>query len=113
MITAFPEIKIENLDSDCDFIILGCDGIWECLNNQEICDLIIKKIKEDSNIKLSKIIEEIFDSILGTYTYDDNDNDNCISDNSYNIDFNIGNFFFIFFLFHFFYFIYIRKWDWI
>jgi serine/threonine protein phosphatase PrpC len=69
MITADPEIKIENLSSDCDFLILACDGVWDCLTNQEICDIVSNRLKKEPNIKLSKIIEDILDSILATDIY--------------------------------------------
>ncbi len=72
MITANPEIRIENLSSDCDFIILACDGIWDCLTNQEICDIVISRLKKEPNIKLSKIIEDIFDTILASDVYNGN-----------------------------------------
>jgi protein phosphatase 1G len=66
MITAYPECKVENLTPDCDFIILACDGIWDCLTNQEICDIVKERLKKDPNVKLSKVIEDILDSILAT-----------------------------------------------
>jgi serine/threonine protein phosphatase PrpC len=33
VITAFPEISIEKITNDCDFIICACDGIWDCLTS--------------------------------------------------------------------------------
>jgi len=72
MITANPEIKIENLTSDCDFLILACDGVWDCLTNQEICDIVSNRLKKEPSIKLSKIIEDILDSILATDIYNGN-----------------------------------------
>ena len=72
MITAYPECKIETLSTDCDFIILACDGIWDCLTNQEICDIVKEKLKKDPNVKLSKVIEDILDSILATDIHNGN-----------------------------------------
>ena len=74
MITAYPECKIENIGSDCDFIILACDGIWDCLENQEICDIITNRLKKDPNVKLTKVIEDILDSILATDIHNGNFN---------------------------------------
>ena len=69
MITANPEIKVENLTEDCDFIILACDVIWDCLTNQQICDIVSDRLKKEPTVKLSKIIEDILDSILATDIY--------------------------------------------
>ncbi len=35
MITAEPDIRVIDLEQDDQFIILGCDGVWDCLTNQE------------------------------------------------------------------------------
>lgn len=61
MITSYPDIVVENFDNNCDFIILGCDGIWDCLTNQQACNYVIEKLK--SNVKLSEIIENMMDDI--------------------------------------------------
>ena len=33
MVTAFPEIVIETLRPDHDFMIIACDGIWDCMTS--------------------------------------------------------------------------------
>ena len=40
MITAFPEVTNDSISNDCNFIILACDGIWDCMTNQEACDFV-------------------------------------------------------------------------
>jgi len=42
MITAYPDVVVENLTNDINFIVIACDGIWDCLTNQECCDLYQK-----------------------------------------------------------------------
>lgn len=69
MITANPEVVVEPLTDDCDFIILGCDGIWDCKTNQEACDFVTERLKKNPNMKLSKIIEELLDEILAPDIY--------------------------------------------
>ena len=40
MITAMPDIRTEKITSETDFIIIACDGIWDCLSSQEAVDLV-------------------------------------------------------------------------
>ena len=35
IVTANPEIQIVDFTKDVDFVIIGCDGIWDCLKNQD------------------------------------------------------------------------------
>lgn len=45
MITANPDIeKIKN--ENINFIIMGCDGIWEVKSNDQMVELIGKQLKE-------------------------------------------------------------------
>ena len=74
MITAYPEMIVENLTPDCEFLILACDGIWDCLTNQEICDIVRERLRREPNIKLSKLVEDILDSILATDIYNGKNN---------------------------------------
>ena len=68
MITAAPEITSSPI-TDVDFIFLGCDGVYDCLTNQEIVDFITVRLKKNPNIKLSKILEEMLDQILAPDIY--------------------------------------------
>jgi serine/threonine protein phosphatase PrpC len=69
MITAYPDVIVENISNDSDFIIIGCDGVWDCKTNQEAVDFVSERLKRNPNAKLSKIIEELFDEILAPDIY--------------------------------------------
>ena len=82
MISNFPDVKIENIVSDFDFIVLASDGIWDCKSSQEICDFFSDKFNKEPDGKISTFIEELFDDILATDIYNDTgvgcDNMSCI-----------------------------------
>lgn len=63
-VTAYPEItKIKNTE-DIEFIIMGCDGLWDCVEPQKLCESISQRIKAEPDLPLSKIIADIFDQII-------------------------------------------------
>jgi serine/threonine protein phosphatase PrpC len=64
MITAFPETTKEKLTSDTAFLILACDGIWDCLTSQESVDFVGDLLKKKERV--SGIVEEMFDKIIAT-----------------------------------------------
>ena len=79
-VISLPEItKIEDIEG-IDFIIMGCDGVWDCVKRQLVCDFIDREIRENPDKNLSEILKIIFDKcvspvwgvILGT------DNMSCI-----------------------------------
>ena len=45
---ADPEIKVFKFHSQQDFIVLGCDGVFDNVNNEEAIDFIWKKIRNQS-----------------------------------------------------------------
>ena len=82
MITANPDIKVIDFDQDMNFVIIGCDGIWDCLKNQQACDFVIKRLRDNPNIQISKIIEEMMETIIAKDLYNEKgvgcDNMTCI-----------------------------------
>lgn len=39
-ITSMPDIKLHQLSNKTDFVIMGCDGIWETKTSQQIIDYV-------------------------------------------------------------------------
>ena len=79
-VIAVPDItRIDNIDN-IDFIIMACDGVWDCVKRQLLCEFMEKEINENPEADLSEILKKIFDKcispvlgiILGT------DNMSCI-----------------------------------
>ena len=59
MITAMPDICKQRIGEDYDFIVMGCDGVYDTLTNQQIVDNFYKVLKEKPEKKLSEHVEEI------------------------------------------------------
>jgi len=57
-VTAFPEINKIDITPDMDFIVMGCDGIWDCVEIQDMCEYISNKIKE--NVPVTRILNDMF-----------------------------------------------------
>ena len=60
-VIAVPEITKIELTNDIDFIIMGCNGVWDCVKRQLVCDFVDKEIKENPDKKLSDILKVIFE----------------------------------------------------
>ena len=64
VITAYPETTKLKITKEIEFLIIGCDGVWEEKTNQEIVDFIMKKYETNPKQKLTKIVEPLLDSLL-------------------------------------------------
>jgi protein phosphatase 1G len=79
-ITAVPEIVKETITEDDEFIILGCDGVFELLSNQQVVNFVRFRLKAGMEPRV--IIESLLDECcskdpqktLGRGT----DNESCI-----------------------------------
>ncbi|CAH1773594.1 unnamed protein product [Owenia fusiformis] len=82
MITALPDVKSTKLEEGDEFLVLACDGIWNCLTSQEVVDFVKQRLQDEKKRKTPSIIcEEIFDRCLAPDTMGDGtgcDNMTCI-----------------------------------
>ncbi|KAF9421833.1 hypothetical protein HW555_002273 [Spodoptera exigua] len=71
MITALPDVKTLTIDPEKDqFMVLACDGIWNFMSSQDVCDFILPRLAEGRE-RLSQICEEMFDHCLAPSTMGD------------------------------------------
>jgi serine/threonine protein phosphatase PrpC len=61
MITAYPEVRIENLNDRDQFMVLACDGVWDMLTSQECVNFVGSRI---ANKELTVVAEETLDRCL-------------------------------------------------
>ncbi|KAL6524206.1 hypothetical protein OROMI_031301 [Orobanche minor] len=66
IVTANPDINIVELCDDDEFIVLACDGIWDCMSSQQLVDFIREQLKSES--KLSLVCEKVLDRCLAPST---------------------------------------------
>ncbi|EGF80707.1 hypothetical protein BATDEDRAFT_19468 [Batrachochytrium dendrobatidis JAM81] len=63
IVTAFPDVMEWTLRDSDEFLVLACDGIWDCMTNQDVVDFISSKIVEKH--ELGTICEMLMDHCLG------------------------------------------------
>lgn len=62
MITAEPDVTITTLVPDDSFFVLACDGIWDVMTCQELCDFI--SVRLDTGMDLTEVIKQVFDHCI-------------------------------------------------
>lgn len=79
MITSLPDIVHLEIDTEQDeFMVLACDGIWNFMSSQEVCDYVSVRLQGARNYeRLSQICEELFMHCLAP----DSDGDGTGCDN--------------------------------
>ena len=76
IVTCNPDVLFENRSENDDFVIMGCDGIWECITNTGISDYIYDKENNVSELNLEKILEELFERNIAKSEEEENGCDN-------------------------------------
>lgn len=66
LISAMPDVKVIPMEGEDTFILMGCDGVWEILSDEEICKIV--KDKFSSEKSLSTILGELLDKCLAPDT---------------------------------------------
>ncbi len=61
-VTAYPQITTMKITKDCDFIIMACDGVWDCVDAQKLSEHVSIRLK--SQALIADIIADLLDSII-------------------------------------------------
>lgn len=64
IVTADPEIITHKIDSEEEFLVLACDGIWDCLTSQQVVDIVRRAVANGD--ELGKICEDLMVKCLAT-----------------------------------------------
>ena len=63
-VIAYPEITKVQITDDIEFVVMGCDGVWDCVEPQKFCEHISTELKTGKSIP--DLISEIFDQIISS-----------------------------------------------
>lgn len=62
IVTALPDIISHEITPDDEFLVLACDGIWDCMNSQAVVEYVRRQIA--MGIPLEVICENIMDHCI-------------------------------------------------
>ena len=65
-ITANPDTFEYDIEDDADFIIMGCDGVWEVKSNEEMVAWVYKKLEGQdlATVDLKSIVKDLLNENL-------------------------------------------------
>jgi len=66
LVIATPDIKVEKITDEVDFLVVACDGIWECWSSSKVVEFVYAKLKEHK--ALSEILDNLFEAIVSPDT---------------------------------------------
>jgi len=66
IVTAYPDIMVQDLQPGDEFLVIACDGIWDCMTNQQAVDYVRDRIATAE--KMSDICSQMCDDCLAQDT---------------------------------------------
>ncbi|KAK4086513.1 transcriptional regulator family: Fungal Specific TF [Purpureocillium lilacinum] len=64
IVTAFPDVDSHDLTDEDEFLVLACDGIWDCQSSQAVVEFVRRGIAAKQD--LDKICENMMDNCLAS-----------------------------------------------
>lgn len=59
-----PDVVVEEIDENWEWVLLACDGIWDVLSNQEVANFVNRRVGEGKEPEI--ICEELMTHCLAT-----------------------------------------------
>ncbi|PUU73402.1 phosphatase 2C-like domain-containing protein [Tuber borchii] len=69
MVTAFPDVVIHEVSDDDEFLVIACDGIWDCKSSQAVIEFVRRGIAAKQ--ELHTICENMMDDCLAKWNETD------------------------------------------
>lgn len=64
IVTAFPDVTTHEITDDDEFLVVACDGIWDCQSSQSVIEFVRRGVAEKQ--ELEKICENMMDNCLAS-----------------------------------------------
>ncbi|KAI0393282.1 phosphatase 2C-like domain-containing protein [Xylariaceae sp. FL0594] len=64
IVTAYPDVVMHELSDDDEFLVIACDGIWDCQSSQAVVEFVRRGIAAKQD--LDKICENMMDNCLAS-----------------------------------------------
>jgi protein phosphatase 2C family protein 2/3 len=64
IVTALPDVDVHDLTDEDEFLVLACDGIWDCQSSQAVVEFVRRGIAAKQD--LDKICENMMDNCLAS-----------------------------------------------
>lgn len=62
IVTAYPDVTVERLTPDHEFVLLACDGIWDVMSNEEVIEFV--RVRLADKMEPEVVCEELMTRCL-------------------------------------------------
>ncbi|KAL3489781.1 phosphatase 2C-domain-containing protein [Aspergillus germanicus] len=64
IVTAYPDVTVHDVSDDDEFLVIACDGIWDCQSSQAVVEFVRRGIAAKQD--LYRICENMMDNCLAS-----------------------------------------------
>ncbi|KAH6649706.1 phosphatase 2C-domain-containing protein [Chaetomium tenue] len=64
IVTAYPDVVVHEISDDDEFLVVACDGIWDCQSSQAVIEFVRRGVAAKQD--LDKICENMMDNCLAS-----------------------------------------------